>query len=346
MSTDPKASDPKGQATALLRARRSWHPAEIVFWVLAYAALFLFPNSALLLNEIAILALFALSLDLLLGFAGIVSLGHAALFGCGAYVAGLFAKHVSGEPLLGLAIAATASAALGFTSSFLVLRGSDLSRLMVTLGVAMLLGEAANKAAWLTGGADGLQGIVVGPVAGVFEFDLPGRTAYAYSLSTLLLLFLIARTVVASPFGASLLCIRDNALRAAAIGIPVNARLVSIYTLAAVYAGIAGALLTQTTQFVALDVLDFHRSAEVLLVLVIGGAGTLYGGILGALAFKLLQDALSGFTPQYWQFWIGLILVALVIVRRERLTAGLAGSVKAVEGRLRRLAGPSGPGPA
>jgi branched-chain amino acid transport system permease protein len=340
------ASDLEDHAAALLHARRRWHWAEIGFWLLAFTTPLVFPSSALLLNEIAILALFALSLDLLLGFAGIVSLGHAALFGCGAYVAGLFAKHVSGEPLLGLAVAAMASGALGFASSFLVLRGSDLTRLMVTLGVAMLLGEAANKAAWLTGGADGLQGIVMGPVAGVFEFDLAGRTAYAYSLVTLFLLFLIARRVVASPFGASLLCIRENALRAAAIGIPVNARLVSIYTFAAVYAGVAGALLTQTTQFVALDVLDFHRSADVLLVLVIGGAGTLYGGMLGALAFKLLQDALSGFTPQYWHFWIGFILVALVLARRERLTAGVVGLAKAVEVRVRRRAGRSDAEPA
>jgi branched-chain amino acid transport system permease protein len=340
------ASERNDYAAALLRARRRWHPAEIVFWLLAFAALFLFPNRYLLLNEIAILAVFALSLDLVLGFAGIVSLGHAAFFGCGAYVAGLFAKHVSGDPILGLAAAAIASGALGFASSFLVLRGSDLSRLMVTFGVAMLLAEIANKAAWLTGGADGLQGVVVRPVAGVFEFDLAGQTAYAYSLVILFLLFLVARRVVASPFGTSLLCIRDNALRAAAIGIPVQARLVSFYTLAAIYAGIAGALLTQTTQFVTLDVLDFHRSAEVLLVLVIGGAGYLYGGILGALGFKLLQDALSSLTAHYWHFWIGLILVALVMVGRERLTAGFAGVAKAIEARVRRLVGPSQPGPA
>jgi branched-chain amino acid transport system permease protein len=214
---------------------------------------------------------------------------------------------------------------------------------MVTLGVAMLLGEAANRAAWLTGGADGLQGIVMRPVAGVFDFDLAGRTAYAYSLITLFILLLIARKLVASPFGASLLCIRDNALRAAAIGIPVDARLVSVYTLAAIYAGVAGALLTQTTQFVALDVLEFHRSADVLLVLVIGGTGYLYGGIVGAMAFKLFQDVLSGLTPQYWHFWLGLILAALVIVGRERLTEGVAGLVKAIELRLRRPAGPSDP---
>jgi branched-chain amino acid transport system permease protein len=335
------SSDLKGCLATLLRARRRWHPAEFGFWLLAFSALLLLPGRALLLNEIAILGLFALSLDLVLGFAGIVSLGHAALFGCGAYVAGLFAKHVSGDPLLGLAVAALASGALGFASSFLVLRGSDLTRLIVTLGVAMLLGEAANSAAWLTGGADGLQGIVMRPVAGVFDFDLAGRTAYVYSLITLFLLFLIARKLVASPFGASLLCIRDNALRAAAIGIPVNARLVSIYTLAAIYAGAAGALLTQTAQFVALDVLDFHRSADVLLVLVIGGTGYLYGGIIGAMAFKLFQDVLSGLTPQYWQFWVGLTLVALVILGRERLTGGVAGLAKAIEVRLRRLPGPS-----
>jgi branched-chain amino acid transport system permease protein len=258
---------------------------------------------------------------LILGYAGILSLGHAAFLGLGAYTAGLFAKHVSGDPLLGMAVAALVTAVGGFLSSFLVLRGADLTRLMVTLGLAMLLGEVANKANTITGGADGLQGITMGPLLGRFEFDMFGRTAYLYSLATLLLLFLVARRLVASPFGMSVRAIRDNPLRAGAIGIPVNRRLVTVYTIAAVYAGIAGALLAQTTQFVSLDVLEMHRSADVLLVLVIGGTGYLYGGLIGALVFKLLQDALSSLTPQYWHFYIGLLLVILVLVGRDRVSS-------------------------
>ena len=305
--------------TALSRRGR-WGLGEIAFWLVAAATLFFLPERHLILNEIAIIGLFALSLDLILGYAGIVSLGHAAFLGFGAYVAGILAKNGSAVPLIGLAAAAVAAAILGFVTSFLVLRGSDLSRLMVTLGVALVLGEIANQASWLTGGADGLQGITMGPILGLFEFDIFGTTAYAYSLSVTFVLFVLARRIVASPYGLSLRSIRDNPLRARAVGVPVNRRLVAVYTLAAAYAGVAGALLAQTTQFVSLDVLAFHRSADVMLVVVIGGVGYLYGGLIGAVVFKVLQDVLSAWTPQYWQFWIGLILVVLVLAGRERLT--------------------------
>jgi len=311
-------------AAALTRKGR-WKIGEIVFWLVAFASLFFLPERHLLLNEIAIIGLFAVSLDLILGYAGIVSLGHAAFFGVGAYVAGLTAKHLTGEPLAGLLAAAAAATLLGFVTSFLVLRGADLTRLMVTLGVALVLGEIANQASWLTGGADGLQGIALDPILGTFEFDIFGTTAYAYSLTVLFVLFILARLIVVSPFGLSLRSIRDNSLRARAIGIPVHRRLIAIYMIAAAYAGVAGALLAQTTQFVSLDVLAFHRSADVLLVLVIGGVGYLYGGLVGAVVFKLLQDFLSGLTPQYWQFWIGLVLVVLVLAGRERLTEGARG---------------------
>jgi branched-chain amino acid transport system permease protein len=305
------------------RSRFNW--LEALFWIAAVASVFALPRYHLILNEIAILALFALSLDLILGFAGIVSLGHAAFLGTGAYAAGLFAKHVTGDPLGGLAVAALASGALGFLSSFLVLRGSDLTRLMVTLAVSLIMLEAANSLAWLTGGADGLQGVVMDPLLGRFSFDLTGRTAYVYSLTVLFLLFVVARRVMGSSFGLSLRAIKANSSRAAAVGVPVNRRLVAVYTLAAVYAGLAGALMAQTTQFVSLDFLEFHRSADVLLVLILGGAGYLYGGLIGAILFRLMQDWLANLTPQYWMFWIGLILVAFTLIGRDRLTGGVAG---------------------
>jgi branched-chain amino acid transport system permease protein len=182
-----------------------------------------------------------------------------------------------------------------------------------------LLLELANKLDWLTGGADGLQGVVLGPVLGLFEFDLFGRTAAWYSLSVVLVLFVLMRHLVRSPFGATLKAIRDNRLRAMAVGIPVVSRIAVVYTVAAAVAGAAGALLAQTTGFASLDVLAFDRSADVLLMLVIGGVGWLYGGIAGAVVFKLLQDLLSSVTPQYWMFWIGLILVLLVLVGRDRV---------------------------
>jgi branched-chain amino acid transport system permease protein len=225
---------------SLARARR-WHPLEILFWALALSAYFVFPRQLLILNEIAILALFAISLDLILGYAGIVSLGHAAFLGFGAYGAGLLALHVTADPLTGLVFAMAISAALGLVTSPLILRGNDLTRIMVTLGIASLLHELANSAGSVTGGADGLQGITMGPVLGRFEFDLFGRTAYLYSLGVLFVLFVLARRIVHSPFGLSLRAIRDNQMRAAASGVPPGWRIAAVYTLAAAYAGAAGA---------------------------------------------------------------------------------------------------------
>jgi branched-chain amino acid transport system permease protein len=302
----------------LLKASR-WKHWESALWLLAFAMPLLLSQHALIVNEIAIVALFAISLDLVLGFTGIVSLGHAAFFGMGAYTAALFAKHVMPDPLAGLAVAIAVSTVLGAICSLTIMRGSDLTRLMVTLGAALILLELANKLDWLTGGADGLQGVVMGPVLGKFEFDLGGRTAAYYSLTIALLCFVLMRRLAHSPFGATLKAVRDNRLRAMAIGIPVSSRLGAIYTVAAGVAGAAGALLAQTTGFASLDLFEFHRSAEVLLMLVIGGAGWLYGGIAGAIVFKLMQDALSAITPQYWTFWIGLFLVVLVMVGREKL---------------------------
>ena len=190
---------------------------------------------------------------------------------------------------------------------------------MVTLGLGLILMELANKLDWLTGGADGLQGVVMGPLLGRFEFDLAGQVAASYSIVVLLLAFLLTRRLVNSPFGATLKAIRDNRLRAMAIGVSVPRRLVAVYTLAGGMAGAAGALLAQTSGFASLDVFELHRSADVMMVLVVGGTGWLYGGILGALVFEIMQKFISGITPQYWTFWIGLFLVVLVQVGRERL---------------------------
>jgi len=223
------------------------------------------------------------------------------------------------DPLVGLAVGIAAATALGAACSFTIMRGTDLTRLMVTLGMALLLLELANKLDWLTGGSDGLQGVTLGSLLGRFEFDLMGQTAAWYSLTVLLLIFLLARRLVHSPFGATLMAVRDNRLRAMAIGIPVSARLAVSYTVAAGVAGAAGALLAQTTGFASLDVFALERSADLMLILVIGGVGWLYGGIAGAVVFKLMHDVISGITPQYWTFWIGLFLVVLVMVGRDRL---------------------------
>ena len=311
--------------------------------------MFLLPGRHLILTEIAWLALFALSLDLILGYAGIISLGHAAFFGLGSYAGALLAKYgIVTEPVLALLVSGLCAAVLGFGTSFLVLRGSDLTRLMVTLGVALIMREIANQIPQLTGGADGLQGVIVGPILGMFDFDIFGHVAYVYCLVVLFVLFVLARRIVYSPFGLSLRAIKGNSLRASSIGISVNARLVGVYTLAAFYAGVAGALLAQTTAFASLDVFSFERSADLLLVLIIGGTGYLYGGLIGAVIFKLMQDWIANLTPQYWQFWIGLVLVLIVLVGRDRV-GSWTGGVRALAARmLRRFSGGGAPvaGPA
>ncbi len=315
---------------APLQRQARWKRAEYAFWLLPVAAYFAFGDQLALLSQIAITALFALSLDLILGYAGIVSLGHAAFFGIGAYTAGLMATHGWNQPLAGLAGAAVIAALAGFVTSFLVLRGSDLTRLMVTLGVALMLFEMANKLTHITGGVDGLQGIEMKPILGMFAFDLYGKTAYIYAMLVLFGLFWVARRIVHSPFGHSLRGIHLNMARMPALGTPVNARLIGVYTVAAAYAGVAGALLTQTTQFVSIDVLSFPRSAELLLILVLGGTGSLYGALIGTIVFMTAHHLLSDINPQYWQFWLGALLVVVVLFARD----GVMGGLRALARRL------------
>jgi branched-chain amino acid transport system permease protein len=318
-------TDAGTEISSYLARRARWSPFEIAFWVFVFATIWLFPGKYLIMKDAAVLALFALSLDLILGYAGIISLGQAAFFGVAGYFAGIVAQHgLINEPVVALICAGVVAAALGFVTSFLVLRGSDLTRLMVTMGVALMLGELANRFSNITGGADGLQGIDIAPIFGVFRFDMYGRNGYIYSLIVLFLCFLLARRIVYSPFGLSLRSVKGNPLRASAIGIPVNRRLIAIYTLSAGFAGIAGALLTQTTAFCSLDVFSFERSADLMLVLIIGGTGYLYGGLIGAVIYKFLQDWIATLTPQYWQFWIGFVLVLIVLIGRDRVEGFIA----------------------
>lgn len=301
----------------------AWRGWEVAFWLCPVAAYFLFPGYLVLGSQILIVGLFALSLDLILGYAGIVSLGHAAFFGIGAYSAGLLAAHGWGEPLSGLLLAAVLGGAVGYATSFLVVRGQDMARLMVTLGIGLLFFEAANKAAFITGGVDGLSGVTMWNLLGLFRFDFLGRTAYVYSLVVLFLLFVVLRRLVHSPFGLSLVGIRERSRRMPGIGVSVRRREIAVFAASAAVASVAGALLTQTTQFVGLDVLSFSRSAELLVMLVLGGMGRLYGALLGTAAYMLARDYLSGINPVYWQFWIGLLLVLVVLGSRGGILDGL-----------------------
>jgi branched-chain amino acid transport system permease protein len=308
---------------AVLQARDRWKAAEIAFWLALVGVFFAFPTNLVFASQILITGLFALSLDLILGYAGIVTLGHAAFFGLGAYTAGLLAKYGWHEPLTGLAAAGLVAGIVGYLTSFFLLRGSDLTRLMITLGICLLLYEVANSATAFTGGVDGMQGIEMGKLFNLFTFDLYGKTAYLYVIGITFVLFAVTRGMMHSPYGLALRSFRDNPARALAIGIPVNAALTNIYTCAAVIAGIAGALLTQTTQFVSLDVLSFQRSADLLIMLIIGGTAAMYGGFIGAAVFLLAQDRLANINPQYWHFWLGVLLIVMTLYLRGGILGGL-----------------------
>jgi branched-chain amino acid transport system permease protein len=316
------------EAIGAFARRHRYHPLEALPWAAAIAAYAVFPSYLPLGSQILATILFALSADLVLGYAGIVTLGHAAFFGTGAYTAGILAANGWGEPITGLLAAAAVAALVGFLSGLVVLRTTGLALLMQTLVVATLIYEAANKASWITGGDDGLQGMVVWPIFGLFRFDMYGRTAYVYCLVVLFLGWWIARRVVHSPFGRSLTGIRENVLRMHAIGAPVVRRRLVIYTISAALAGVAGALIAQTTQFVGLSTLSLERSGGALIMLIIGGVGRLYGAFIGVPLYMIAQDRFSQLEPVYWYFWIGLLMVIVVMFGR--------GGVLGLFDRLRR----------
>jgi branched-chain amino acid transport system permease protein len=311
--------------------RHRLKPWEALPWVAALAAYFTFPDYLALLAQVLATIVFALSVDLVLGYAGIVTLGHAAFFGTGAYTAGLLAANGWGEPLTGLLAAAAVAGAIGFVSGAVILRTSGLTLLMQTLVVAAMLYELANKAHRFTGGADGLQGMDVWPVFGIFRFDMFGRTACLYCLAVLFICWLAVRTIVHSSFGRSLTGIRENVLRMRAIGAPVERRKLLTYSMSAALAGISGALIAQITQFVGLGVLSLERSGNILIMLIIGGTGQLYGAFIGVPLYMIAQDRFSTIDPVYWYFWIGLFMVLLVLFAR----GGVLGVLSRWAGRRR-----------
>lgn len=297
---------------------------EPIFWVaIAVIPFVAFENYLSLAASIAIAATFCISLDLILGYAGIISLGHAAFFGIGAYTAGILSSKGWGEPVSGLAAAAAVAAAAGYVVSFMIVRVQHLALLMITLGLSFLLSELAISFDQFTGGSDGLQGIETWDLFGIWRFSLWGHTAYAYSLGVLFLLFVLARRIVHSPFGLTLEAIRENPDRTTAIGAPNRAHLQKIFTISAAYAGIAGAMLAQISETVSPEALGFQRSAEVAVMLILGGTGRLYGAILGAIIFLVARDQISGFYLQYWYFWIGLILILVVLFMPRGILGGL-----------------------
>ena len=286
-------------------------------WIAALAGFFLLPEYLSLGARILIYILFALSLDLILGYAGIITLGHSAFFGLGAYTAGILsAKAGITDPFVQMAAAAAAAAVLGMATGAVILRTKALTLLMLTLAITSIVLEIANKATRLTGGADGLSGVVVAPILGLFKFDIFGKTAFLYCMVVLFIAWWAVRRMIYSPFGAMLTGIRENTTRMNAVGAPVYWRLVLVYTISATLAGIAGALLTQVNQFVGLNVLGFEPSGELLVMLILGGVGRLYGAFIGPVVYLIAQDYLAKQFPEYWYFGIGVLLIVVVLFAR------------------------------
>jgi branched-chain amino acid transport system permease protein len=295
---------------------RVWEPLP---WILALAYYFAFPNHLGFGTDLLITILFALSLDLALGYAGIVTLGHAAFFGAGAYTVGILAHHgIWNEPITSLAMGACVAALIGFASGLVLLRTAELTLLMLTLCTMALLEEAANMGEKYTGGFDGLPGLNIPPLFGLFEFNpLYPRVQYIYVLAVLFLCFLFVRTLAYSPFGQSLTGIRENLLRMHAVGAPVNWRLVTCYTISAAIAGIAGGLWAQANAYVNLSTLGLDRAATVLIILVLGGYGRLYGAFIGAVVYLALSHFLARVYPTAWQLGLGLLLVLIALFARN-----------------------------
>ena len=301
----------------ITRHRLRWW--ETLPWITAIGFYFLFPDYLGFGTELLIAILFALSLDLALGYAGIITLGHAAFFGTGAYTVGMLAFYgIWTEPITSLVLAALAAGVVGLASGLVLLRTKGLTLLMLTLCTMALLEEGANMARAYTGGFDGLPSLPIAPVFGVFEFNpLYANTQYLFSLAVLLVCFVLVRTLVYSPFGQSLIGIRENPLRMHAIGSPVRRRLVICYTISAAIAGIAGGLWAQTNAYVNLSALDLDRAATVLIVLILGGHGRLYGAFVGAVVYLAMEHFLAQIYPTAWQLGLGLLLVCIALFARN-----------------------------
>lgn len=317
-----------------IRRRHRLRAWEALPWVAALAAYFAFPNHLAFGTQLLIMILFAISLDLVLGYAGIVTLGHAAFFGAGAYTVGMLATHAGwNEPFSGLVAAALVAGAIGLASGFVLLRTQGLTLLMLTLCTMALMEEGANMGSAWTGGFDGMPGLSFKAVLGAFSFDpLYFRVQYLYALGVLFAAFLLVRTMVYASFGRSLTGIRENLLRMHAIGAPVRRRQVIAYTVSAALAGIAGALFTQTNAYVNLSTFGLERAAGVLIILILGGHGRLYGAFVGALAYLMLEHTLARAYPSAWQLGLGLTLMAVALFARN----GLIGLGERLAGAWRR----------
>jgi branched-chain amino acid transport system permease protein len=312
--TTPSTSTAPAATAAATTASKLWSAfGHVLPWAIVVVFYFTAEGSLSMGTQIMIWILFALSLDLVLGYAGIVTLGHAAFFGVGAYAAGLFSIYFSPDPIIGHIFAIVVSGILGLISGALILHTTGVTFLMLTLATVSLIFEFGNQSRWLTGGDDGLQGMKVNPIFGIFEFNIFGQTAYVYAAVVLLLWLVFSWRLVHSPFGRSLDGIRQNSRRMRAIGTPVWWRLLAIYGISAAMAGSAGALLAHSTRFVGLSSLSLLTSGIVTVMLILGGTRKLYGAFIGAAIYYVVQDSTAKISPYFWEFIVGGMLIGTVL---------------------------------
>jgi branched-chain amino acid transport system permease protein len=336
-------ADARRRAADYLARRHHFRWTEALPWLLAIAAFFIFPNRMAFGSQLLIMVVFALSLDLILGYAGIVTLGHAAFFGIGAYTVALASLRLGwSEPISGVIAGGVVAGIVGVIVGWFILRYRGLTLLMLTIAFAAMLQESGNLRSDFTGGYDGLPGLMFDPLFGRFQYDLYGHTNYWYVLAVLAVVFYAVRRIVYSPFGQALTGIRENVGRMNAIGSPVHRRLVTVYAISAAIAGMAGALFTQTNAYVTLTVFDFDTSAKVMVMLILGGTGRLYGAFIGATVYMVLEDYLSKASPTFWQFGIGILLVLVVLFARRGLL-GVAESIGAMRWRRAPSSRPAAP---
>jgi len=320
LTGEPTREQARARAAEFLISRHYYRWPEAVPWLIAIACYFVFPDRMTFGSQVLVMIMFAFSLDLILGYAGIVTLGHAAFFGIGAYTVALATLRLGwSEPISGIIAGGLVAGLVGAVVGWFILRYRGLTLLMLTIAFAATLQESGNLRSDITGGYDGLPGLTFDPVLGLFDYDLYGHTNYLYALVALAVVFYFVRRIVYSPFGQALTGIRENVRRMHAIGSPVHRRLVTVYAVSAAIAGVAGGLFTQTNAYVTLTVFDFDSSAKVMVMLIVGGTGRLYGAFIGATVYMVLEDYFSKLSPTFWQFGIGLLLVLVVLFARRGL---------------------------
>lgn len=329
---------PTERVAAVTSLGKRWLPDAIgVILIIAagLAGYWLLPDNLALLTRVIAIALLVLSIDLITGYCGVATLGQAALFGAGAYAAGIACVNGVTEPLTLIAIGAVAGAVAGLLMGSVMLRAHGLAQLVLSIAIVQLFHEAANKASAYTGGSDGLAGLVVSPLFGVFEFDLWGQTAYLFGLALLVGVFITLKFVVSSPFGMLCRGIKEDPIRIRAMGSFVFPVLLKMFVISGAVAGMGGALAAISTQVVGLDSVSFELSANALVMLVLGGLGTLYGALVGTVIFMGFEHIVSAINPFHWMTMVGAMLIAVVLAA----PGGLSGLLDKVSGSGKGMKG-------